>query len=110
MAATRIGRKKALTMSEVMDMYIKEMKLGTGLNTRRIFAAWDKVSGASQYTIRRFFRDGKLYITLNSSMVRTQLGFQKDVLVTMINQTLRDDSLFVRDDPKVRYVEELILK
>ena len=110
MEGTGISRKKALEMSEVVELYIKSMRLGPGLNTRRIFEAWDKVSGASRYTIRRFFRDGKLYITLNSSMVRTQLSFQKDAMVQMINQTLRSDELFVKDDPKVKFVEELILK
>lgn len=105
-----ISRKKALDMSQVVEMYIKSMKLSAGLNTRRIFEAWDRASGASRYTSRRFFRDGKLYVTLNSSMVRNQLSFQKDALVSMMNQILMDDELFIKDDPKVRYVEELILK
>lgn len=105
-----ISRKKALDMSQVVDMYIKEMKLSAGLNTRRIFEAWDQASGAAPYTIRRFFRDGKLYITLNSSMARTQLGFQKDALILKINSILQEDELFVKDDPRVQFVKEIILK
>ena len=106
----RIARKKALDMEEVVSMYIKSMKLTAGLNTQRIFAAWDDASGAAPYTLRRFFRDGRLYITLSSSVVRNQLSFQSDVLVEKMNSILAKDELFTKDDPRVSYVKELILK
>lgn len=106
----RLPRKKALGMDEVVDMYIREMKLSAGLNTQRIFAAWDDVSGAASCTIGKFFRDGRLYITLNSSVVRNQLYFQRAILVGKMNSFLANDTLFVKDDPKVGYIKELILK
>ena len=105
-----ISRKKALDMSELVAMYIKQMKLGAGLNTRRIFAAWDEVSGASGYTIRKYFRDGKLYVTLNSSMARMQLSYQLEIMAEKINQMLAEDDLFVKDDPDVKFVKEIVLK
>ena len=105
----RITRKRALSMEELVPMYIKSMKLSAGLNTHRIFAAWDEASGAAQYTLKRFFRDGKLYITLNSS-VRNHLSFQNAELVERINHILSMDELFVKDDPRVSFVRELILK
>ena len=105
-----INRKDPVAMEELVQMFIRSMKLSAGLNTRRIFEAWDQASGASRYTLRRYFRDGELYITLNSSMVRSQLGFQKAELVDRINEILREDALFQQDDPQVNFVEELILK
>ena len=104
-----IHRKEPVAMDELVQMFIKSMKLSASLNTRRIYEAWDQASGASRYTLRRYFRDGKLYVTLNSS-VGNQLGFQKEALRERINGILREDKLFVRDDPAVKYVEELILK
>jgi hypothetical protein len=75
-------------MTELVMEYIREMKLTTGFNTHRIFEAWDQVSGASRYTISRFYRDGMLYCTISSSVVRNQLYFQKDVLVQkFLNET-----------------------
>ena len=109
-APVRLARKKALSMEEVISQYIKEMKLSSGLNTQRIFAAWDAASGAGPFTLKKFFRDGKLYITLNSSVIRNQLSFQKDSIVEKINGMLRNDELFTKDDPHVSYVKELILK
>lgn len=104
-----IPRKQALAMDEVIRQYISSMKLSAGLNTQRIFAAWDEASGASKYTIRRFFRSGKLYVTVSSSMVRTRLSMQSDSIIKKINEMLKADILFT-DDEKVSYVEELILK
>ena len=109
-APVRLARKKALSMDEVISLYIKEMKLSSGLNAQRIFSAWDDASGAGAFTLKKFFRDGKLYITLNSSVVRNQLSFQKDVIVEKINAILRKDELFTRDDARVSFVKELILK
>ena len=108
--SVRLARKKALTMEELVPMYIKSMKLTAGLNTQRIFAAWDDASGAAPYTLKRFFRDGRLYITLSSSVVRNQLSFQSDALVEKINSILSRDGLFTKDDARVSYVKELILK
>jgi len=105
-----INRKDPIAMEELVPLLLKSMRLSAGLNTRRIYEAWDSVSGAGRHTLRHYFRDGKLYITLNSSMVRGQLGFQKAALLERINETLRQDALFQQDDPTVRFVEELILK
>ena len=106
----RIHRKQALSMEEVVQQYIKSMKIAAGLNTQRIFEAWDACSGAGPFTLKRFFRGGKLYITLNSSVIRNQLYFQKDVLVEKMNAWLSKDTLFTPDNRTVNYISELILK
>lgn len=108
--SVRIARKRALSMDEVIRSYIESMKLTPALNTRRVFAAWDEASGAAPYTLKRFFRDGRLYITLSSSVVRNQLSFQSDALVEKMNSILAGDGLFSGDNLRVSYVKELILK
>jgi hypothetical protein len=108
--SVRIARKKALSMDELVRMYIDSMRLAPALNTRRIFAAWDEASGAGPYTLKRFFSDGRLYITLSSSVVRNQLSFQSQALVEKMNAILSKDELFARDDARVSFVKELILK
>ena len=108
--AVRIHRKEAVGMDVIVSQYIKSMKLAAGLNTQRIFAAWDACSGAAPFTLKRFFRGGKLYITLNSSVVRSQLYFQRDLLVEKMNAFLSEDALFTDDNHTVGFVQELILK
>ena len=114
---SRVARKTAVPLSDLIREYIQASKLTAGLNTQRIFAAWDAASGAGRYTVRRYFRDGKLYITVDSSVVRSQLSFQRDVLLEKINALLEkinallaQDELFTCDDPRSGCVKELILK
>jgi hypothetical protein len=97
-------------MDRLVQEYIKQMKLAAGLNTQRIFAAWDACSGAGPFTLKRYFRAGTLYITLNSSVIRNQLYFQKDVLVEKMNAYLSQDELFTSDNRTVGFIENLILK
>lgn len=103
-------RKEALSMEQIMPMYIRALKLSSGWNTQRVFAAWDAVSGAAAFTLRRFYRDGKLYVTVSSSMLRSQLEFQKRSLVLSINDFLRKDDLFLKDYEPVGFVREIVLK
>ena len=96
-------------MGELVENFIMEMKLASGLNRQRVMEAWNAVSGAQRYTVDIFLKDGVLYCTLGSSMVRNQLYFQKDVLLGQINEYLDSDTLFVKegDGP---YIKELVLR
>lgn len=106
----RIGRKDAQGMHELIGQYIREMKLSAGFNRQRIFEAWDTVSGASRYTVDRFFRDGILYCTISSSVVRNQLYFQRDVILKQINECLESDDMLVRDGKGGPVVRNLVLR
>lgn len=110
MDSYRIKRKNALPLSSAIREYLEQSRLSSGLNTRRIFAAWDEASGAGPLTLKRFYRSGKLYITLSSAVVRSQLAPQRDALVDKMNDILSRDELFLREDPSVGWIEELILK
>ena len=108
--AVLIHRKEPMGMEEIVSRYIKQMRLASGLNNQRVFAAWDACSGAGPYTLRRFFRGGKLYITLNSSVLRSQLYMQRDLLIEKMNAFLSEDPLFTEDNRSVGFIQELILK
>ena len=59
--------------------------------------------------MRRYFRDGRLHVTMSSSVLRSQLYFQRDALLEKMNALLRDDGLLAASSGRV-YVKELILK
>ena len=110
MESYRIHRKQALSMEEAIDQYIRSMKLAAGLNTQRVFAAWDEASGAGASTLRRYYRDGVLHVSLASSVLRFELGLQKAQLIDRMNAWLMQDDLFVKDDPKVGLIKDIVLK
>ena len=105
-----VPRKEALGLEQIVPLVARSMGLSAGLNTRRVFSAWDEVSGVKDFTLRKFYRDGKLYVTLSSSMVRTHVELQKDAILLAVNSFLENDTLFDKSCTKVGLVKEIILK
>ncbi len=82
----------------------------TGLNRHLILSAWDKASGAGRYTVSRHFKNGSLYVTVSSSVLRTQLNFQKEDIRRQINRILSEDELFSGKNEGGETVKTLIIK
>lgn len=106
----RIKRKNAQSMSEIIHETLRSMKVDYTMNNMLIFKAWDQASGAGDYTVRKFFRDGKLYITVSSSVIRSQLNLQKEAYLEKINKLISEDILFYPGENGCNYVKELIIK
>ena len=104
-----LRRREAVGMNELVENFIKEMKLASGLNRQRVVEAWHVVSGAQRYTVDVTFRNKVVYCTLGSSMVRNQLYFQKDVLLGQMNEYLASDELFVKEG-EPPYITEIVLR
>lgn len=109
MSSSRIARKTAQPLLEVLKEMIADGGAAPKHNSRLIFMAWDQASGAAPYTIERYFRDGKLSITLSSSVLCSQLRMQKDVLLSKVNAIVVKDELYIGNAGEGP-VKELILK
>lgn len=105
----RLRRKEAVGMDQLVQDFIREMKIASGVNSQRAAEAWNTVSGASRYTLDVSLDKGVLYVSMNSSMARNQLYFQRDVLLARINEALDADPLFVRY-PGHPAVKTIVLK
>lgn len=110
MADNPLAFKKAVSLDDALKGFLKEARLSSEHNCHRVEEAWKEASGASQYTIRTFYRAGILHVTLNSSVAKMHLQMQNAALVQKINQILEKDNLFIKDDPNVGFVKELKLK
>lgn len=105
-----VPRKEAIGMDILMKLFLRQNGLSARLNTQRVFDAWDAISGASRYTLNRFYRDGRLFVTVSSSMLRSHLELQRRQLVEALNEHLRNDSMFDQECKLVGFVKELIIK
>ena len=94
-------RENTQLISVIIKEYIKEAQLEDGLLRVKIFKVWDLIVGetGSRATTNKFFKDGILYCTVNSSMIRTQLYYRSDDIVAQMNKMLSGN-----------YVSKLILK
>ena len=86
-------RENTQLIKDVLQEFIKEERLEDGLQRVRIFGAWDLVVGdaGARATTNKFFRDGVLYCTINSSIIRTQLYYRKDDIALQMNKMLNDN-------------------
>lgn len=105
----KLEKKKASDAGDLAIAYIKYLKAAPALNTRRIFEAWKEASGTGRYTIGQFFRDGTLYVTMNSA-ARIALQPHLEGIRLKMNELLEADTLFIKDDPTVGYVQKIVLK
>lgn len=94
-------RENTQLISVIIKEYIKEAQLEDGLLRVKIFKVWDLIVGeaGSRATTNKFFKDGILYCTVNSSMIRTQLYYRREDIVAQMNKMLSGN-----------YVSKLILK
>lgn len=89
-----LRRREAVNLGSMLRFYLRDAGLMAGWNCNRVSMAWNRVSGLSAYTLRADFVRGVLYCSLSSSMVRNQIYFQKDILLSELNRALRDDGMF----------------
>lgn len=86
-------RENTQLISAILKEFIKEEQLEDGLNRVRLFNVWNLIVGevGARATTNKFFRDGILYCTINSSIVRTQLYYRKEDIVAQMNKMLNGD-------------------
>ena len=83
-------RENTQLIKAIIEEFIKEERLEEGLNRTRLFKAWDLVVGeiGAKATTNKFFKDGVLYCTINSSMIRTQMYYRKEDIISHMNKML----------------------
>lgn len=105
----KIRRTSAEPLGDILKLFVVQNRLGYGLFDQELFRLWDEVSGAGRYSSNRFFRDGTLYVTMNSSLVRSQLSFQLDLIREKMNQML-DESETVRLSGIEDRIQKIVLR
>ena len=103
-------RREPYSIERLIEYCIRDLKLETGLNDRRIFAAWDKASGAAEYTMDRYFRNGTLCCSISSSVVRSMLTVRRPQIVKDMTDILRTEEGEISGKGKMLEVKKLILR
>ncbi|HXK82109.1 MAG TPA: DUF721 domain-containing protein, partial [Bacteroidales bacterium] len=81
-------RSNTHTLSELIKFYKKKHHLEQGINETRLINAWSEVVGTiiAKKTKQIEIRNRKLYISLNSSVVRNELMQLKPDLIRRLNE------------------------
>lgn len=104
-----MDRKQAVSLGDALPQLLRSMHLASGMNMHVIFSAWDKVTGAGPYTLSRYLKNGVLYCSISSSVVRSQLYLNRDAIVEAINREVLAEPLYTSKDDKAP-LKSLILR
>lgn len=105
-----LERKDPSPMSDLVPMFVKLSGMTSALNENLIMSAWDKVTGAGPYTLKKYVMNGTLYCHISSSVVRNQLYFQKDEIVAAINAEVASNPVNAGNQGNRKYLKCIILK
>ena len=86
-------RTNAQPLKDVIQEYVKALKMSSKLKEVRLIGSWDKVVGKmiSRSTRDIYINNRTLFVTLNSSVVRNELYISKELLMKRLNEEVGSD-------------------
>ena len=77
-------------IDDLLKSFVKENKLEKGLDKVNVEAAWRDLmgNGVNNYTNSVKLHQDTLYVELSSSVLREELSYGKDKILTMLNEAL----------------------
>lgn len=77
-----------ITLKDALDRFIDGNKLRSKLNEQTLIASWQELVGKHIYSQTRdmFLKNDKLFIKIESSVIRQELSFIKTRLIQVINR------------------------
>ncbi len=81
------------SISEVLQQFIQQNKLETGMDKIDVEKAWKSLmgNGVNSYTQEVILKGGTLYVKLTSAVLREELSYGKQKIITMINEELKKE-------------------
>lgn len=80
-------------IGDIIKDIVTNNPLEQGINQVLIEETWNEVmgNGIKNYTTNITLKKDKLYISLSSSIVRDQLSYGKEKIITMLNEAIKKD-------------------
>jgi len=79
-----------MTLSDVLKEFVSTNKLQEGLDKVEIKDAWENLmgNGVNSYTTSVQLKRDTLYVQLSSSVLREELSYGKEKIITLLNEAL----------------------
>lgn len=79
-----------VSISDALKEFVQTNKLETGLNKVNVTDAWAKLmgNGVNHYTTAVQLERNTLYVQLSSSVLREELSYGKEKIITLLNEEL----------------------
>lgn len=79
-----------ISISEALKEFVETNKLEHGLDKVNVQDAWAKLlgNGVNNYTTSISLQRSTLYVQLSSSVLREELSYGKEKIITLLNEAL----------------------
>ncbi len=79
-----------ISIADALKEFVETNKLETGLNKVNVADAWANLmgNGVNNYTTAINLERDTLYVQLSSSVLREELSYGKEKIITMLNEEL----------------------
>ena len=86
-------RNKPVKLGQLLREYINDIEKGDNILAARVLRTWDEVmeENITRATMSKFFKDGILYCTISSSILRSMLIARAYSIKETINKALGSD-------------------
>jgi predicted nucleic acid-binding Zn ribbon protein len=86
-------KKNTQKINEVINNYLKEFDIEDKMKETRLIRSWEQIVGKliANKTEKKFIKNRKLFVYLNSSIARNELMMLKDSLIRELNKKAGDD-------------------
>ena len=83
-------KKDEYSLAQAIKGFISKNKLQSGIDKVEVRQAWESVlgPGVNNYTTGVEFRDGTLYVSLSSSVLREELSLGRSKIIGLLNESL----------------------
>jgi len=83
-----LKRDSEFTLKEVIQQLLNTYRWGNKLDEVKIVESWEKVVGGiiGRHTVNMVVRNKTLYVTLNSSVLRSELHMARSKIVQSLNK------------------------
>lgn len=80
-------------ISEVLKEFMEVNRLQSGMDKIDVQQAWKSLmgNGVNSYTNEVILKGSTLYVSLTSAVLRQELSYGKQKIITMLNEELRKD-------------------
>jgi len=82
-----------ISITDALQEFVETNKLEKGLDKVNVQIAWEKMmgNGVNNYTTAVSLQRDTLYVQLSSSVLREELSYGKEKIITMLNEELGKD-------------------
>ncbi|MFN3754221.1 DUF721 domain-containing protein [Flavobacterium sp.] len=89
--AKRLSNESSI--GDVLKAFIETNKLQNGMDKIDVQEAWKSLmgNGVNSYTKEVVLKGSTLYVSLTSAVLRDELSYGKQKIITMINEELRKE-------------------